>query len=406
MAGGALNGVRIVEFADMVSGPYCGKLLADMGANVVKVEPPEGDPARQCGPFPKGRPDREQSALFLYNNTSKRGVTLNLDRAEGVEVLRRFVKWADVLIDNHPPQRLESLGLGWEVMKSLNPMLVYTSITPYGRNGPRAGVRGDELTLIHAGGLGNLLPSRSVDISRAPVKMGGYPVGYHGGLVAALATMGVLFGRGRAGCGRMIDISLQEVILALTRVEVARVRYHGMAWSRVPDRPPALGRMKTSDGYIIVAATEDHHFRALVELMGNPEWAAGPEWNSMAYRTHHLMEIAPMLDEWMLQQRKDDVHHRGSRKGIPMGPVNSAKDLVENEQYTARHYFVAVEHPKAGWQQYAGWPYQMSATPPRVSRPAPRLGQHNQEVLCSELGYSPEEFEHLQRQGAMSGQGG
>jgi len=167
-----------------------------------------------------------------------------------------------------------------------------------------------------------------------------------------------------------------------------------------------MGRMKTSDGYIVVGAIEDHHFRALKELMGNPEWAAAEEWDSMAYRINHLMEIAPMMAEWMLKQRKDDVHHQGAQKGIAMGPINSAEDLMNNEQYAARGYFVEVEHPEAGKHRYAGWSYQMSATPPRVGRPAPLLGEHNQEVYCTGLGYSSEEFERLQRTGAVSPKGG
>ena len=403
MVGGALGGIKVVEFATMVSGPYCGKLLADMGADVVKVEPFEGDPSRQCGPFPKSGPHPERSALFLYNNTSKQGVTLNpdKDKSEGLEAFRRLLKWADVLVDNHPPRYLESLGLSWEAMCQLNPALIYTSITPYGRTGPRADIKGDELTIIQAGGLGNLLPTRSVDVNRAPVKMGGYAVGYHGAITAALATLAALLGRMKTGRGRLIDISLQEVILTLLRPGVAGARYHSTTWSRVPDRPPATGRMETSDGYIIVAAGEDHHFIALRGLMGNPEWIARPEWESMVYRTHHVMEVAPMMDEWMLQQRKHDVHHKGATMGIPMGPINSAEEVMASKQYAFRDYFVEVDHPEAGKYRYAGWPYQMSATPPRVGSPAPLLGQHNREVYCNDLGYSLEEFERLQRLGVI-----
>ncbi len=402
MAGGALDGIKVVELATMVSGPYCGKLLADMGANVIKVEPPGGDPSRQCGPFPESGPCLERSALFLYNNTSKRGVTLNLDSSEGLEAFKRLLRWADVLIDNHPSQRLESLGLSWGAMCKLNPALVYTSITPYGRTGPQAGIKGDELTIIHAGGLGNLLPTRSVDVSRAPVKLGGYAVGYHGGIVAAVATMAALLGRMKTGRGQVTDISLQEVILALVGPNLASTRYEGTTWSRVPDRPPALGRMKTSDGYIVVGVLENHHFRLLMDLMGNPEWAAAPEWYNRAYRVNHIMEIAPMMDEWMLHQRKDEVHHKGAKKGIAIGPINSAKEVMNDEQYAARDYFVEVDHPEAGKHRYAGWPYKMSATPPRVMRPAPLLGQHNQEVYCTELGYSLEESEHLQHEGGTA----
>ncbi|MBL7166981.1 MAG: CoA transferase [Dehalococcoidales bacterium] len=401
MSGGALAGIRVVELATMVAGPYCGKLLADLGADVIKVESPEGDPSREFGPFPTGGPHPERSAMFLYLNTSKRGITLNPDVVEGLEALKRLVKWADILIDSFPPERLEGLGLDRETLTQLNPALIYTSITPYGRTGPRAGVKGDELTLIHAGGLGNLLPTRSVDVDRAPVKMGGYAVGYHGGITAALATMAAVLSQRKTGRGRFIDISLQEVILAMVRTGLAGDRYQDSTWSRVPDRPPAMGRMKTRDGYIVAGTPEDHHFRAFRELMGNPEWLAGKQWETLAYRAHHMMEVTDKIDEWVLQQSKDELHHRGARMGIAMGPLNSAEDLMKDEQYTARDYFVEVEHPEAGRHRYAGWPYRMTATSPRVQRPAPLLGEHNGEIYDSLLEYSPGEYELLQRAGAV-----
>jgi crotonobetainyl-CoA:carnitine CoA-transferase CaiB-like acyl-CoA transferase len=400
MSGIVLSGVKVVEFATKVSGPYCGKLLGDLGADVIKIEPPEGDPARDWGPFPRTGPDKERSALFLYVNTSKRGITLDVEKAEGVELLKRLIQWADVLIDNHPPRYLEDLGLSWENISRLNPGLIYTSITPYGRTGPRANDDGDELTLVHAGGMGYLLPTRSEDISRPPVKMGGYAVGYYGALAAAVATMAALLGRRRSGKGQLIDISLQEVILAHVR-GIAGARYHGVPWNRVPAVPPVMGRMQTSDGYILVAPFENHQWKAFVELMGNPEWLSGPEWDSMFYRGQHMFEVAPQIQEWMMQQKKEDLYHRGAQKGIPMGPINTVKDVLESQQYAARGYFVEVEHPVAGKYKYPGWPYQMSAAPARVSRPAPLLGQHNEEVLCSVLGYSKDEFQRLQKLGIV-----
>jgi len=381
MGKSALDGIKVVEFATMVSGPYCGKLLADMGADVIKVESPDGDPARLAGPFPPGGPHPERSALFLYNNTSKRGTALDLNAPEGLDAFKRLVKWTDILIDNHPPKFLEDRGLDWDALKGLNPGLVYTTITPYGRTGPKAGVKGDELTLVHAGGVGNLMPARSIDADRAPIKTGGYFVGYHGGLVAALATLGALMDRMKTGSGHMVDISLQQVILSLVSPLIARDRYHETTWSRVPDRPPAMGRMKTGDGYVILGALDNHHFRSFRELMGKPEWAAGDEWDDMHYRNHHLMDIAPMMDEWMERQKRDDIYHKAARKRIPIGPINSAGDVMNNAQYAARGFFVELDHPEAGRHKYAGCSYRMSATPPHASRAAPLLGQHNKEIL-------------------------
>ncbi len=396
MRKGAFDGVRVVEYATMVSGPYCAKLLADMGADVIKVEePPHGDPARQRGPFPGGQPHPERGGLFMYLNTSKRGITLDPEHRLGHDALERLIRWADVLVENHRPERLESLGLGWEAVRAINPALVLTSISPYGRTGPRAGQKGGELTSYHAGGMGNLLPTRSVNVNRAPVKAGGYPAGYHAGLTAALATAAALLGRRATGSGRLIDVSEQEAILALVRTSIAATLYHRLAWSRVPERPPSMGRMPCKDGYVVVGAFEDHHWRGLVELMGNPEWASDPAWNSRKYRMHHLMEIAPLLDEWMSQQGKDDIHHKGAAKGFAIGPVNTAEDVMKYRQYEARGYFVEVDHPEGGRFRYAGWPYRMTAAPPRVQRPAPLLGEHNEEVYCGPLGYSREEFDRL-----------
>ncbi|HEX9896825.1 MAG TPA: CoA transferase [Dehalococcoidales bacterium] len=401
MVGAALSGIKVVEYANMVAGPYCGKLLADLGADVIKVEPPEGDPARTFGPFPDNKPHREKSALFLYNNTSKRGITLNLKTSEGKELFTRLIQWADVLIDNHPPGHLESLGFSDEAIHRANPRLIYTSVTPYGRTGPRAQVEGDELTLAHASGLGNLMPVRSANINRAPVKPGGFQVAYQSAVNAAVVTMAAFIGRGKTGKGRIIDVSMQEVIMGLLRPGIASSRYQRASWSRVPDRPPAMGRMKTSDGYLVLGAVEDNHFRNLREMMGNPPWMAGDQWLSMNYRSHHLMDIAPQLDAWMEKQNKKEISEKLASKGVPLGPINSIKDIMENKQYAFRQYFTEVWHPVAGKYKYAGWPYQMTASPPRVSRPAPLLGQHDEEIACKELKYSQEGYHQLEKSGAF-----
>jgi len=389
MGKSALEGIKVVEFATMVSGPYCGKLLADLGAEVIKVESAEGDPARLAGTFPGTGQDPEQSALYLYNNTSKKGIVLDLAREDDRSVFTQLISWADALIDNHPARLLADAGFDWDTMARVNPALVYTSITPYGRTGPRAGIPADELTLVHGGGVANLIPTRSAHVNRAPCKIGGFPVGYHGGIAAAIATLSSVIGSRRTGRGRLVDISLQDVIAFLVSPAAMSSRYYHTTWSRVPDRPPAMGRMQTSDGYVILAAADDHHFRILRELMGNPEWAASDEWDDMYYRSNHIMEIAPLMDEWMLKQEKDEIHHRAARAGIPIGPIASAQDVMESPQYESRKYFVTVDHPAAGSLRYAGWPYKMSATPARVSRPAPLLGEHTGEVMAGLSDISP-----------------
>ncbi|MBI4767304.1 MAG: CoA transferase [Deltaproteobacteria bacterium] len=379
----ALNNLKVLEFAQEVSGPYCGKLFADLGAEVIKVETPEGDPSRNYGPFPDDQAHPEKSALFLYLNTNKQGVVLDLNSEGGRDRFGKLVQWADILIDNHPADVLEKSGFDWIQLQRLNPGLIYISITPYGRTGPRAKVKGGELTVSHGGALANLLAARSADISLPPVKMGGFFAAYHGGLTAALAGLALFLGQQGTGTARMVDISLEEVMLSLVSPVVASTRYHGTTWSRVPDRPPAMGRMETSDGYVVLGAADDHHFRAFRELMGKPEWAASDRWDDRYYRLNHLMDIAPMMEAWMKKQKKDDIHHRAAKAKIPIGPFNTAADLMVNEQYQARGYFIEIEHPLAGKNTYPGWPYQMTASPPGINRPAPLLGQHNKEIFES-----------------------
>jgi crotonobetainyl-CoA:carnitine CoA-transferase CaiB-like acyl-CoA transferase len=257
------------------------------------------------------------------------------------------------------------------------------------------------LTIAHAGGLGNLMPVRSENIERAPVKPGGFQIGYQSAINTAVAIMAALISRRKTTKGRIIDVSMQETIVGLIRPSIVSPRYHHTSWSRVPDRPPAMGRMKTSDGYLVLGAAEDHHFRILREMMGNPPWMAGDRWLNMAYRHHHLMDIAPLMDAWMEKQKKKEVSEKLAGQGVPIGPVNTMKDVMNSEQYAFRHYFTEVEHSEAGKYKYAGWPYRMTASPPRVSRPAPLLGQHNEEVVCQELNYSQEDYRRLKKSGVF-----
>ena len=360
---GPFAGLRIVELAEGVAGPYCGKLLADLGADVVKVEPPAGDHARRANGA-----DPESSPLFLYCNTSKRGVVLDLDDEADRTALDGLLRTADALVvDREPPVETP-------------PGLIVAAITPYGLTGPRSGAPGGELTLTHGGGLVNQMPARSRDIDRAPVALGGHQAGYHAGLVTALAVAAQLYERRHGGGGARVDVSVQDVMISMVAPLAASARYHETTWSRVPDRPPAMGRLKTSDGYVILNAFDDHHFELFRELMGNPDWCQGDEWKDMAYRSHHLMDIAPKVDAWALEQKRDDLYHRAANLGIPVGPIHDAADVMDYQQYLARDYFVEVNHPRAGRRRYAGWPYRMAGSPPRVSRPAPLLGEHSNEV--------------------------
>ncbi|MCY3971202.1 MAG: CoA transferase [Acidobacteria bacterium] len=375
---GPFSGFRVIELAQGVAGPYCGKLLADLGADVIKVEPPAGDRTRRLnGTDPAKTLDPEGSPLFLYCNTSKRGIVLDLDDGRDRETFAALLGDAAVLIaDREPPVETPD-------------DLIVAAVTPYGLEGPRAAAPAGELTLAHGGGLVNQMPARSRDIDRAPVTLGGQQAGYHGGLVTALAVAALLYERRRGAAGGRVDVSIQDVMLSLVAPLLASARYHETTWSRVPDRPPAMGRLETSDGYVILNAFDDHHFALFRELMGSPSWCEGDEWLDMAYRSHHMMEIAPHVDAWALDQKRDDLYHRAAQLGIPVGPIHDAADVMAYRQYEARDYFTEVDHPRTGTKRYAGWPYRMGASKPRVSRPAPLLGQHSAEIRSELNGGAP-----------------
>lgn len=369
MTQGPFSGLRVVDRSTTVAAAYCGKLLADLGADVVKVEEPDGDPLRHAAAEP------ELSPLFLYCNTSKRGITIDGDDAADRATLGRLLARSDALLLDREPSEEEDGG-----------DLLVASITPYGLTGPRAGTAGGELTVGHGGGLFNLLPTRSEDVDRAPVKLGGHQVGYQGGLYAGFAVAALLLERRRrrdAGeaLGRtVLDLSLQDVVLSLMAPTLAGARYHGLSWCRVPDRPPAMGRLQTRDGYVVLNAFDDHHFDHFRELLGRPEWCASDEWLDMAYRANHLLEIAPLIEAWAAEQSRDDLYHRAARLGIPVGPIHDANDVLASPQLAARDYFATMDHPRAGSVRVAGWPYRTTAGAPAIHRSSPLLGEHDDEV--------------------------
>ena len=380
-ARGPLRGVRVLDLGEMVSAPYCAKMLGDLGADVIKVESPGGDEARRDGPFPEGRPeDPEASALFLYLNTNKRSIVC--DPHQDRDLLQDLFRWADVAIDNRAPQAGEAAASGplWEAARAVNPHVLFTSITPYGLVGPKATVPADELTIMHGGGLANLLPVRSRSTETPPVKLGGYQAAYQAGVMAAFTTLSMLFRRSRTAPACLIDISIQDVLAALVSPYLTLWKHYGITWGRISDRPPAMGRMETADGFIILNAFDDHHFEIFRGIMGNPDWCAGDEWKSMAYRSHHLMDIAPQIDAWAKTQEKEALHRRAGEARIPNGPINDARDVLDYRQYAARDFFVDVDHGELGSLRLPGWPYHLPASPPSIRSRAPRLDAHGDEI--------------------------
>ncbi|MGB6836965.1 MAG: CoA transferase [Dehalococcoidia bacterium] len=399
MTDGALEGLRVLEYARMVSGPYCAKLLADLGAEVVKIEQPSlGDPARQKGPFPGDLPHPEKSGLFLYLNTNKLGITLDVQTEEGRKVFRELAQEADILIEDSPPGRMEELGLNYESLSALNPRLIVTSITPYGQTGPYRDRKSYHLNLYHASGHSAFVYIAPSETEGPPVVAGGLVGDYDAGLTAAVATLGALFWRLHTGEGQHVDISELEALVGLERVEV-----NHFANNPEPRRWPGMigGLMPCKDGYVVITAAQDHQWWALVELMGNPAWAQEEECKNEFTRSQHRDEIQPRILEWMRQHTREEIYHQGQRLNVPVGPVRTVEEIAGWEQARQRGFFAELDHAEAGRLTYLTAAYRLSETPWRGERAAPLLGQHNEQVYCGRLAYSREELARLAAEGVV-----
>ena len=400
----ALAGVRVLEHAQMVSGPHCAKMLADLGAEVVKIEPPSrGDQARAAGPFPDGAPHPERSGLFLYLNANKRSVTLDPATPAGQRLFADLVDWCDILVESPPGQRLGELGLGYETLAARRPELVMVSITPFGDTGPYRGYTSSELVTFHASGLGYVTPRGATDPAKPPLKAGGRLAEFFAGLNGAVVAMAALHARRRTGRGQHVDVSKQECLLPMLRRDIAAYTYDGEVASRLMRSWKIAPNdiVPCKDGYVFIAAVEEAQWQRLVDLMGRPAWAADPRFQDRLGRAVHWESLKPLVETWTLERSKMEICRTAQASRIPISPVSTAADVLTSPHLAAREFFVEVEHPDAGRWPYPGAPYRFAATPWRIRRRAPRLGEHNDEVYGEWLGHPGGELDTLRRAGVI-----
>jgi crotonobetainyl-CoA:carnitine CoA-transferase CaiB-like acyl-CoA transferase len=383
---GALDGLRVLELGDLVSAAYATKLLADLGADVIKIERPGGgDLARRRGPFPGGVPHPETSGLFLYLNANKRGICLDCTRPHGREVLERLVAGADLLVHNVHPTAMAAHGLDWGRLSAVNPRLVLTSIAPFGLTGPHAAYRGTDVVLWSAGGA-SALNGQPGEPDLPPLKAFGDQSGFQAALNAAVGSLGALFARLASGRGEHIEVSVQESVAAILELTFEFWPYCGLVASRLGAKPiQPLCFMECRDGWIFVCCVEEHQWRAFVDIMGNPEWAGMELFADRIARGANFDALQVFLQEWCREQSVHELYEAAQRRRVPFAPVSTMGDLLASPHLRARGFFATLEHPVAGRLTVPGAPYQLSATPWRLRAPAPRLGQHTAEVL-GELG--------------------
>lgn len=403
MPAGALTGLRILEYGEMVAAAYAAKLMADMGAEVIKIEPPRrGDAARLRGPFPGKLPHPEKSGLFLYLNTNKRGITLDLTHPQGQDIFHRLVTHTDLLIHNCHPTHMAASGLDYERLARLNPALIMTSITPFGLSGPHRDYQATDLTLWNAGGLCYLNGGGPGSEDLPPLKPFGQQAGFQAGVHAAVASLGAFFARLQDGLGQHIDFSIQECLMSISEFAGIMPTYANQVVVRFTGnkaiRP--LDIMECRDGWIYLCCVEEHQWRSFVDLMGNPEWASEPIFATRLQRAEHWDALQVLLEPWVREQSVYDLYHKAQARRIPLAPVSTMGDILASEHLRVRGFFATIAHPVAGTFTYPTAPYHFSHTPWTLRRPAPCLGQHNAEVY-SELGFSAAEIAQFQRDGII-----
>jgi crotonobetainyl-CoA:carnitine CoA-transferase CaiB-like acyl-CoA transferase len=399
----ALSNLKIVELGELVSAPYCSKLFADLGADVVKIERPGvGDRARTRGPFPGDTPHPEKSGLFLYLNTNKKGVTLDISKPDGFAMFEMLVAGADILIHNVLPADMDRVGLNFERLHARNPRLVMTSITPYGLAGPYRDYRAEDMSLWCAGGVCILNGGGAEHPEMPPLRTFGSQSGFQGGVHGAAATIAAAFAQLREGIGQHVDLSVQESIASQLEMTFEFWPYMHMVANRLGQKPiQPVETMECKDGYIYLCCIEEHQWRSFVEVMGNPEWATEEIFKDRLARGANWDVLKVLLQEWVSQQTVLDLYKKVQARRVPFAPVSTMGDLLNSEHLKARGFFVEIAQPVAGTHTYPGAPLKYRRTPWEIRMPAPTLGQHNDQIFGGRLGITAARLDELKAKGVI-----
>jgi len=396
---GPLTGYRVLDLGGPLS-LHCTKLLADMGADVIKIEAPGGDVSRRVPPFKDDTPHLEKSLYFLHFNTNKRGITLDVEKPDGRAILLELCKKADVIIETHRPSRAKELRLTYQDLSATNPALIVASITPFGQNGPWRDYKANDMAGI---ALGNLLYLAG-EPGEPPLQPPG-EIAY--GMASTYGALGIavaLYHRLESGKGQHIDVSMHECGGHIAGYFIPNYGYTGdkpARASRKGEETDLYDPYKTKNGYARIFIIPVEQWRRLVDWMGKPASISGPEFEKMAYRRKHPEIVVSAIAEFCARHTKEELYEEGQKRRIAVTPINTAGEFIEMEQTKARGLFVDMEHPVVGKYKQFGVVPQLMETPGAIHRPAPLLGEHNQEIFIGDLGMNSDDLVALRADGII-----
>ena len=401
---GALAGLRVLDLSRVLAGPWSGQLLADLGADVVKVERPgAGDDTRAWGPpwltDDQGQPTAE-SAYFMSANRNKRSVAIDIAKPEGQALVRRLAEQADIVLENFKVGGLAQYGLDYASLKELNPRLIYCSITGFGQSGPYAKRAGYDFLIQGMGGLMSLTGRPDGSEGEGPLKVGVALTDVMTGLYATIAVLAALAHRERSGVGQHIDLALLDVQIASLANQAANYLVGGIVPKRMGNAHPSIVPYQdfpTADGYMIIAVGNDGQFAKLAATLGHPEWSADERFRTNPERVRHRDELIAQIRAVTATRTTDEWVAAMEAAGVPCGPINTLDRVFADPQVQARGVRVDMAHPLADKVSLVANPIRMSESPVQYRRPPPMLGEHTGDVLSDWLDIDDAQVEELRR---------
>jgi crotonobetainyl-CoA:carnitine CoA-transferase CaiB-like acyl-CoA transferase len=400
----ALEGIRILDLTRIYAGPYCSMLFADMGAEVIKIEPPEGEIIRDNPPLVKqgegGPHDRSRSGYFLTLNRNKYGITLNLKHPKALKIFNDLLKISDIVLENYAPGVMKRLGIDYPALKEVNPRIILCSISGFGQSGPDSQRMSFDIIAQAMSGMMSVTGHPDSPPTKVGTSLGDVGASLH----AAFAVMTALWHREKTGEGQSIDVSMQECMVSILEGGIPRWTVGKELLAPIGSMNPhecPMAAFRCKDGHIIIATVGDEHWERFCRAFNRPDWAADPAYRTKRQRWEKKYFLQEEIEKITTRYTVKEVGEMMDRERVANSPIMNIQQVVDDPHLSERGYFVEVDHPVIGKAKIPGIPFKMSETPGAVERPSPLVGEHNEFILGKYLGISKGEIDKLKEEGAV-----